>query len=82
MGSLTSVVGGIVVLAYYLYSYMKTTNKERSQEIMASVKVATELKGIIDHNNYLVEQLPERIEEKFKSAMMDDKIRLALKQMK
>lgn len=37
---------------------------------------------MIDHNNYLVENLPDRIEEKFRSTLIDEKIQLALKQMK
>lgn len=81
MGSLTSVVGGITLLAYYFHSYMHKTNQERAEEIASSVKVTTELKGVIDHNNYLVENLPGRIEEKFKATLMDEKIQMALKQI-
>lgn len=67
--ALLSVVGGIIILAKWFYSYLVKTNKERSEEIKCSVQIQTELKGVITHNNYLVEQLPNRIEDKIKAAV-------------
>jgi len=69
IAALLSVVGGIIILAKWFYSYLVKTNKERSEEIKSSVQIQAELKGVITHNNYLVEQLPNRIEDKIKAAV-------------
>ena len=74
-----SLVGGIVVLARWFFSYLKQTNKERGEEIKSSVLVQTELKGVIAHNNYLVEQLPDRIQDKVRAALIDEKIQTAIR---
>lgn len=78
MATLGSVVGGVVALAKWFYSYLNKTNQERAEEIKSSVTVQTELKGVISHNNYLVEQLPDRIEDKLKAVMIDEKIQSAI----
>lgn len=78
MATLGSVVGGVVVLAKWFYSYLNKTNQERAEEIKSSVTVQTELKGVIKHNNYLVEQLPDRIEDKLKAVMIDERIQAAM----
>lgn len=67
--SLGAVVGGTVILAKWFYNYLAKTNQERAEEIRSSVKVQTELKGVIEHNNYLVEQLPSRLDDKIKAAI-------------
>lgn len=69
-----TVAGGIVMLAKWFYNYLTKTNKERADEIKSSVQVQTELKSVIEHNNYLVEQLPERIQEKLRTALVEHKI--------
>lgn len=71
IASVTSLVGGIVVLARWFYTYLARTNKERAEEIRSSVQVQAELKGVIKHNNYLVEQLPERITDKIRAVIKE-----------
>lgn len=76
--SLSTVVGGVVILSKWFYDYLTKTNTERSEEIKNSVKVQTELKGVIEHNNYLIENLPDRIQEKVRSIMAENRIQTAI----
>lgn len=82
MATVGTLSGGVVVLAKWFIDYLKRTNQERAEEIKASVTVQAELKGVITHNNYLVENLPDRVEERVKSALIDEKIQAALQQAK
>jgi uncharacterized membrane protein YqiK len=67
MTTVVAVVGGIVILARWFFTYIMKTNNERAVEIRTAVKATTELTGAIEKHNYLIEQLPERLHDKIKA---------------
>lgn len=71
ISTLASVVGGMVILANWFYSYLIKTNDERSEEIKASVQVQTQLKGVIDTTNFLIQQLPGQLTDKIKATIKE-----------
>jgi hypothetical protein len=69
MGSLTSVVGGICLLAKFIHGYIIKISKERSEEIHASVKVQTELSEVIRQHSLVIERLPSHMQDKIEIAI-------------
>jgi hypothetical protein len=61
-GALASVVGGMATVVRYFYLYMKSTNKERAEEIRNATRVQTELVKAIDG-------LPEKLTDKIQIAI-------------
>lgn len=68
IGALVALVGGIVTLARYLYLFMKSTNKERAEEIRKGTEVQAKLVHSIEANCQMIQQLPERLADKIQLA--------------
>lgn len=69
MASLSSVVGGMVILAKWFYDYINKINQERSEEIRLSITSQNNLCKVVEKNCYIIEQLPERIHDKIHAAI-------------
>lgn len=69
MSGFVALLGAIGTMARFFYTYMKSTNKERAEEIRSATKIQTELIQTMQSYNKTVEQLPERISDKIQIAL-------------